>query len=71
MFYEIIYTKGQFWAAPFLYNETKAKKNLGIENETQELVWYWIEEKLGVRSPNVYITDEKVVFDRRAKNAQH
>jgi len=42
-----------------------------IENETQELVWYWIEEKLGVRSPNVYITDEKVVFDRRAKNAQH
>lgn len=42
-----------------------------IENETQELVWYWIEKKLGVRSPNVYITDEKVVFDRRAKNAQH
>ena len=42
-----------------------------IENETQELVWYWIEEKLGVRSPNVYITDEKVVFDRRTKNAQH
>ena len=39
-----------------------------IENETQEIVWYWIEEKLGVRSPNVHIVDEKVVFDRRTKN---
>jgi hypothetical protein len=38
-----------------------------IENETQELVWYWIEEKLGVRSPNIHIVDEKVVFDRRTK----
>lgn len=40
-----------------------------IENETQELVWYWIEEKLGVRSPNIHIVDEKVVFDRRTKYA--
>lgn len=40
-----------------------------IENETQELVWYWIEEKLGVRSPNIHIVDEKVIFDRRTKYA--
>lgn len=40
-----------------------------IENETEEMVWLWIEEKLGVRSPRVYVVDEKVVFDRRAKNA--
>lgn len=40
-----------------------------IENETEELVWYWIEEKLGVRSQNIHIVDEKVVFDRRTKYA--
>lgn len=39
-----------------------------IENETEEMVWLWIEEKLGVRSPRVYVVDEKVVFDRRTKN---
>lgn len=39
-----------------------------IEDEVEEMVWYWIEEQTGVRSPRVFITDEKPVFDRRSKN---
>jgi hypothetical protein len=39
-----------------------------IENEVESMVWYYIEEKTGVRSPRVYIVDEKEVFDRRSKN---
>ena len=40
-----------------------------IEEEVESMVWYWIEEKTGVRSPRVYITDEEEVFDRRSKNS--
>ena len=39
-----------------------------IEEEVESMVWYYIEEKTGVRSPRVYIVDEKEVFDRRSKN---
>ena len=39
-----------------------------IENEVESMVWYYIEEKTGVRSPRVYIVDEEEVFDRRSKN---
>ena len=42
-----------------------------IEEEVEDMVWYWIEEQTGVRSPRVYITNEKVVFDRRTKYAQN
>ena len=40
-----------------------------IEEEVESMVWYYIEQKTGVRSPRVYIVDEKEVFDRRSKNA--
>lgn len=39
-----------------------------IEEEVESMVWYYIEEKTGVRSPRVYIVDEEEVFDRRSKN---
>lgn len=39
-----------------------------IEEEVEDMVWYWIEEQTGVRSPRVYITNEKEVFDRRSIN---
>ena len=39
-----------------------------IENEVESMVWYYIENKTGVRSPRVYIVDEEEVFDRRSKN---
>lgn len=39
-----------------------------IENDATEQVWYWIENKSGVRPLRVYIVDEEEVFDRRREN---
>lgn len=40
-----------------------------IEEEVEDMVWLWIEEQTGIRSPRVYITDVKNVFDNRSRNA--
>ena len=38
-----------------------------IEDDAQDQIWYWFEDKTGLRAINVKIIDEKEVFDNRTE----